>query len=201
MRNKRPHNKIAVLNFASATDPGGGVKSGSRAQEESLCRCSTLYSSLSQPKTIDKYYTFHIDRHNSLYTDACIYSPDIVICKTDTGYPQRLDEKDFVKVDVITCAAPNLRNTAIESSDYVNLMSSRIKHIFHIAHVHDIDTLVLGAFGCGAFKNNPFLVAGCFKSMIEKHGKDFEDIVFAIYDAPSSTSNYKAFKTVFGFNV
>ncbi len=38
--------KVCVLNFASATNPGGGVVNGSSAQEECICRCTTLYPCL-----------------------------------------------------------------------------------------------------------------------------------------------------------
>ncbi|MBQ9496313.1 MAG: TIGR02452 family protein, partial [Selenomonadaceae bacterium] len=73
--------KIAVHNFASATNPGGGVRLGSRAQEESLCRCTTLYPVLNTQENLDRYYTVNRERGDSLYDDACIYTPEIVICK------------------------------------------------------------------------------------------------------------------------
>lgn len=110
IRRERPAWNIAVLNFASATNPGGGVKTGSSAQEESLCRCSTLYPSLAQDWLWRKYYRKNRDTHDNLHTDACIYSPGVVICKTDNPYPARMEEKDWAAVDVISCAAPNLRH-------------------------------------------------------------------------------------------
>ena len=75
--------KTAVLNFASATNPGGGVTRGSSAQEESLCRCSTLYPVLNTPLLWSQYYSMNREARNPLYTDSLIYSPGIVICKTD----------------------------------------------------------------------------------------------------------------------
>ena len=109
LANRHPGKKIAVLNFASATKPGGGVINGSSAQEESLCRCSTLYPTLDRRFLWQNYYDVNRAAGDVLHTDACIYSPGIVICKTDENYPERLPKEDWVTVDVISCAAPNLR--------------------------------------------------------------------------------------------
>ena len=104
-----PGNRAAVLNFASATNPGGGVTRGSSAQEEALCRCSTLYPCLTTPELDKGYYQYHRKQQDVRYTDACIYVPDIKIIKTDTDSPKRLPETRWQAVDVICCAAPNLR--------------------------------------------------------------------------------------------
>ena len=84
---ENPGKRIAVLNFASATNPGGGVVNGSSAQEECLCRCSTLYPTLNRSVLWEGYYNVNRAAGNVLHTDACIYTPGIVICKTDTDYP------------------------------------------------------------------------------------------------------------------
>ncbi|MBP3762047.1 MAG: TIGR02452 family protein, partial [Ruminococcus sp.] len=107
---KYPNEKICVLNFASATNPGGGVRTGARAQEESLCRCSTLFPCLDTQELIEKYYNFHRNLHNTLYTDMCIYTPDVFVIKTDTNIPERMTEDKWYRTDIITCAAPNLRH-------------------------------------------------------------------------------------------
>ena len=104
-----PDKKIAVLNFASPIKVGGGVYSGSRAQEESLCRCSTLYPLLDQDWIKESYYIPNKRNYDFRHDDACIYSEGVVICKSDDDYPERLEHEDFVTVDVITCAAPDLR--------------------------------------------------------------------------------------------
>ncbi len=96
---------VCVLNFASATNPGGGVKNGSAAQEESLCRCSTLYPTLKTRVLWDSFYSYHRQAESVLYSDACIYTPDIIVFKTDTEEPEMMEEKDWFKTDVITCAA------------------------------------------------------------------------------------------------
>lgn len=201
--------RIAVLNFASATNPGGGVRTGSSAQEESLCRCSTLYPTLTQTWIWQSYYQKNRDARDNLHTDACIYSPGVVICKTDDSYPKRMEEKDWVAVDVISCAAPNLRrrpgNThnpeyglpvAISSEDLYELHLQRAKHIMHIATANEVDALVLGAFGCGAFANDPKVVARAYEDALKSYAGYFKYIEFAVYCRGRETENYEAFKKI-----
>ena len=101
--------KVAVHNFASATNPGGGVIRGSSAQEECLCRCSGLYFCLSVPEMMKGFYYPHRNAKNPINNADIIYTPDVTVFKTDTNKPKLMDEKDWYEVDVITCAAPNLR--------------------------------------------------------------------------------------------
>ena len=75
-----------TLSFASATRPGGGVKNGSSAQEESLCRCSTLYPTIDSGRFWERYYNVNREKKDNRHTDACIYSPGVIICKTDGNY-------------------------------------------------------------------------------------------------------------------
>ena len=207
IRLSHPDWRITVLNFASATNPGGGVKTGSSAQEESLCRCSTLYPTLTQGWLWNQYYQKNRDAHDNLHTDACIYSPGIVICKTDDAYPVRMAEKDWVTVDVISCAAPNLRRrpgnshnpeygraVTISDADLYNLHLKRAKHIMHIAAVNSADALVLGAFGCGAFANDPIVVAKAYRDALADYRQYFQFIEFAVYCRPGETENYDAFR-------
>lgn len=109
LHEKFPEKKIAVLNFAASQHPGGGVTKGSRAQEESICRSSTLYPSLRTRKAWDGFYGFHSETDAGWRaSDTCIYSPGVIICKDDSDYiPARLKPEEFVKIDVITCAAPS----------------------------------------------------------------------------------------------
>ena len=211
IHSSHPPWKIAVLNFASATNPGGGVKTGSSAQEESLCRCSTLYPTLTQDWLWQAYYKKNRDAHDNLHTDACIYSPNIIICKTDEDYPKRMLERDWVRVDVITCAAPNLRQrpgnlhnpaagakpVSVKPEELYTLHLKRAKHIMHIAAVHGIDALILGAFGCGAFANDPNVVARAYRDAVIEYGSYFKLIEFAIYCRAHETDNYDAFKKAF----
>ena len=207
LRKERSNAKIVVLNFASATNPGGGVKSGSSAQEESLCRCSTLYPTLNQRRLWDQYYQPNREANDPLHTDVCIYSPNVVICKTDESIPQRLPEEQFVTVDVVTCAAPNLRQrpgnyhnpdaskaASITRQQLFDLHVKRAKHILHVAAANGVDCLVLGAFGCGAFENDPNIVAKAYAVALEEYRRRFDVIEFAIYCRDWETGNYDAFK-------
>lgn len=203
---EHPEWKIAVLNFASATNPGGGVETGSSAQEESLCRCSTLYPTLDQEWLWQKYYLKNRNAHDNLHTDACIFSPGIIICKTDDAYPERMGEKDWVTIDVITCAAPNLRQRPgnkhnpeygepkiITPEGLYRLHQQRAKHILHVAAANHADALVLGAFGCGAFRNDPKVVAKAYADVLTEYKGYFQCIEFAIYCQPNELTNYEAF--------
>lgn len=193
-----PDKKICVLNFASATNPGGGVVTGARAQEESLCRCSTLYPTLNREELWKKYYSVNRSRHNNLYTNACIYSPNIIICKSDEAYPVRLPEDKWVTVDVITCAAPNLRyGNSCDSDSIYNLHIKRAEHIISAAIDNQAEILVLGAFGCGAFRNDPYVVARAYKNVLDRFRTYFERIEFAIFTAGNESLNYTAFSEVF----
>lgn len=204
-----PGRKIAVLNFASATKPGGGVINGSSAQEESLCRCSTLYPTLDRRFLWQSYYDVNRAAGDVLHTDACIYSPGIVICKTDENFPERMPQEDWVTVDVISCAAPNLRNTpanlynpengqavSILPADLQRLHEQRSRAILAVAADNGVDILVLGAFGCGAFRNDPRVVAKAYANVMKDCRRYFNLIEFAIFCRDFETENYDAFAEV-----
>ena len=208
---KHPEQRIAVLNFASPTNPGGGVKRGSRAQEESLCRYSTLYPTLDRRFLWEKYYDPNRAAHDPIGTDACIYSPGVVICKTDDSIPERLPPEEFVTVDVITCAAPNLRENpwnrynpgsgsavTLTREQQYDVHLKRAKHILHIAAAHGAEILILGAFGYGAFQNDPEAVAEAYRDALAEYGRYFEEVEFAVYCRVHETGNYDAFRKVLG---
>ena len=104
-----PLNKVCVHNFASASNPGGGVTKGSSAQEECLCRCSSLYFCLNTRQMWEQFYAPHRAKHDPVHNDDIIYTSSVVVFKSDTAEPHVLEEKDWYKVNVVTCAAPNLR--------------------------------------------------------------------------------------------
>lgn len=202
--------RIGVLNFASATNPGGGVIRGSNAQEECLCRCTTLYPCLDVELLWDGYYTFHRMRHSALYTDACIYAPDIIAVKSDEKWPKLLPQEDWINLDIISCAAPNLREqpsnkmnpsagerAVIADEELRRLLERRMKGILQIAACHKVDVLVLGAFGCGAFCNSPQMVAEAFRKGLEEYQCYFTAVEFAVYCNPNDMHNYDAFEAVF----
>lgn len=101
--------KVCIHNFASAANPGGGVTKGSSAQEEAICRCSTLYPNLKEEILWKEFYAPHRRQQNPLHNDDCIYTPGVIAFKSDTTYPKLLPEDKWCSVNVLTCAAPNLR--------------------------------------------------------------------------------------------
>ena len=202
--------EVCVLNFASATNPGGGVTRGSNAQEECICRCTDLYLCLNTDEFMDKFYGRHRKARNPIYNDDIIYSPGVDVIKSDTVDPKLMDEKDWYKVNVLTCAAPNLRSDpsnemnpgaydkAVKLSDeeYVKILESRVRKIYEVASSFNNDVLILGAFGCGAFQNPPHLVAKVFNKVMQDYIKKFEVIEYAIYCRDFETKNYDEFKKV-----
>lgn len=203
-----PSAKIAVLNFANAFHAGGGVTKGSSAQEESLCRCSTLYPLLDRKELRDSYYKYHWDKKDPKASDALIYTEDVVICKTDEDVPERMLREDWVKVDVITMAAPDLRSKSNRYAELVNSGSCmnaaelfgyhvrRAIHMLTVAASKKVDILVLGAFGCGAFENDPKVVAKAYKVALREFEGHFGKVEFAVY-CGRDNSNYEAFRNEF----
>jgi len=208
---ENPSNKIAILNFASATNPGGGVTSGSAAQEESICRCTNLYPCLNTKRNWENFYTPNRQAGDPLHKDDLIYTPGIIICKSDDGEFRRFRNDEFVTIDVITCAAPNLRenpnnsfnqegtNSAVKLSDeeLYSLHLKRARCILKAAELERVDVLILGAFGCGAFRNDPRIVAKAYKEALKDYTFCFKEIEFAIYCRQYETENYDAFKEAF----
>ena len=204
--------KTAVLNFASATTPGGGVVTGSNAQEESLCRCSGLYFSLNTPAMNSGFYEPHFAEHNPLHNDDIIYTPSVTVFKSDTAMPELRPADEWFDVDVITCAAPNLRidpsnsynmgdgdvHVEISDEDLQALHEKRLKRILEVALLNGAEAVVLGAFGCGAFANNPEVVARANYNVIGDYLHAFKVIEFAVYCSPRDDSNYRVFDRVLG---
>ena len=190
-----PEKRIAVLNFASAYAPGGGVIHGSAAQEESLCRCSTLYPALAQRWLRLNYYEPNRLASDTLDLDSCIYTPGVVICKTDEDLPKRLPPEQFVTVDVISCTAPDLRKYRQNRTheEYVNNLRRRANHILHTAAVNGVEIVVLGAFGCGVYANKPADVRNAFEAALQEYHDYFDLIEFAVYCGEKETENYREF--------
>ncbi|MBR4026851.1 MAG: TIGR02452 family protein [Lachnospiraceae bacterium] len=205
--------KVCVLNFASATNAGGGVVNGSSAQEEAICRCSTLYPCISEENTTRQFHLQHRkmleeNTMTALYNDDCIYTPNVVVFKTDTNQPKQMPQNDWFEVDIITCAAPNLRRipsnrmnpnggktaAKISDKDLLNLHTKRIKRILDIAGNHKAEVVILGAFGCGAFQNPPQIVAEAMARVLKEYRNVFETIEFAVYCPPNDMTNYEVFK-------
>ena len=180
---------IAALNFASYTNPGGMFIKGSRAQEECLCHASFLYNVL-QPFQKEYYDKNYLNKNKGLYLNRALYSPDIYFFNEDKVYP----------CDIITCAAPNWSaahwTNATREENY-QVLQSRIKFILDIALDQHAETLVLGAYGCGVFRQNPRDVATIFKNYLKSdlYKTHFNKIIFAIPDGKNG--NLNAFLQVF----
>ena len=190
-------NSPACLNFASGVTPGGGFLNGSNAQEESLARASSLYESIRNQKD---FYSFNKATKSRLYSDHIIYSPNVVFFRDDAGKLM----KDYYTGSVITSPAVNLRNIEVTPtfmSEVHRIMTKRIEKILDVAILNGHNTLVLGAFGCGVFSNDPRHVADYFKQLIGEGGiyeNVFDKIVFAIpvFDNKKDFNNM-VFKSVF----
>ena len=194
-----PGKRIAVLNFASATNPGGGVTEGASAQEESLCRCSTLYCCLTEPVLIEKFYDLK-GINGSMYSDRCLYTPDVTVIKSDEELPKALPAEERFNVDIITCAAPNLQSPAEKTvpEKLFLLHIARAMRVLTAAARGGASVLVLGAFGCGAFRNDPKTVAKAFRAALDWFEGYFERVEFAVYCRGDELTNYNEFKKVFG---
>lgn len=197
--------KVCVLNFASATNPGGGVTRGANAQEECLSRCSTLYANLNIDRFVKEFYIPHRKAKNYLYNDDCIYTPDVTVFKTDSAQPELMKEDSWYNVNVITCAAPNLRaylrsnerNATIDRKEVMEIHLKRGRRILDIAKVNKNEVVILGAFGCGAFCNPPEIVAEAYLELLEEYKFDFKTVEFAVYCSPRDERNYQTFKRIF----
>ena len=202
--------KVCVHNFASATNPGGGVERGANAQEEALCRCSGLLLCLKDNKVWNAFYQAHRDAQDPIHNDDIIYTPDVLVVKSDTSAPKTFPERERYFVDVLTCAAPNLRPkpsnnynsgdgaNAIHISDkqLLEIHEKRLRRMLDVALAQGAEAIVLGAFGCGAFMNNPEVVARAAKTVIADYRYAFRAIEFAVYCRPDDERNYKVFERI-----
>lgn len=190
---------VASLNFASARTPGGGFLKGSVAQEESLSRSSCLYPTISQ-SSVREMYDKGRESKTALYPDYTIYSPNVSVFRDEKG--NFLD--DYFVTSVITAAAPNAGVVREKEKENVkkidSTMENRIKGILRVALSNGDTSIVLGAFGCGVFKNNPHTVAYTFKNLLQspEFKNQFERVVFAIYDTTPTKDVFKTFKGILG---
>lgn len=169
------HHPVA-LNFASATHPGGGFLSGARAQEEYLARSSGLYACLQG----NPMYSLHSSRHDPLYTSYAIYSPEVPVFRSDNGI--LLDEP--YTVGIITSPAVNARVLdPARRSEIRPAMWLRILKVLSVGVLHAHDSIVLGAWGCGAFGNDGLEIGKLFQKALEENFKGaYSRVIFAIVD-------------------
>ncbi|MGW4876370.1 TIGR02452 family protein [Streptomyces sp. NPDC004262] len=179
---------VAVLNFASARNPGGGYLNGAQAQEEALCRASALYACQLEARA---FYDHHRAHRDPFYSDRVIHSPAVPVFRDDRG---RLLAEPY-RAGFLTSAAPNagvIRRTAPErTAELSEVLAVRAERVMEVAAAHGYRRLVLGAWGCGVFQNDPRQVAGAFRGLLGPGGRfagTFAHVVFGILDrTPGST--------------
>lgn len=188
---------VAVLNFASARNPGGGYLNGAQAQEEALCRASALYACLLEAR---EFYDHHRAHRDPFYTDRVIHSPRVPVFRDDRG---RLLAEPYL-AGFLTAAAPNagvVRRTAAErAGELQTILARRAERVLETAAAHGYGRLVLGAWGCGVFQNDPVQVAGAFRTLLGPGGRfarTFEHVVFGVLDRTPRTVVREAFVRAF----
>jgi len=191
---RRLGGRVAALVFASAKNPGGGFRSGAKAQEESLARASALHASLERSAD---FYAFHRAQRDLRYSDRVIYSPDVPVFRDDHG---ELLPQPFL-VSFLTAAAPNRRALMQSRPDLADsvtaVMRNRVTRVLQLAAAHGHRRLVLGAWGCGVFGNEPDVVARAFADALAE-SPWFDQIVFAVHDSRPNQPAYRAFADIFG---
>ena len=184
---------LAALNFASARSPGGGFLGGSQAQEESLARSSALYASLLRAP---EFYERHRASSSMLYSDAMILSPDCPVLRDDSG--ALLDEP--YAATFITSPAPNAGAAAANRPEEVPEIPAvflrRSEYVLALAAAHGYRNLLLGAWGCGVFRNDPAVVAGAFgRHLRGRWAGRFERVWFSVLDTSSDPTTFRAFES------
>jgi uncharacterized protein (TIGR02452 family) len=184
---------VACLVFASARNPGGGFRNGAQAQEESLARSSALYACLT---AVPEFYTHHRSRPELTYSDRVIYSPAVPVFRDDRAallpapYP----------VTFLTAAAPNLaaivRGQPALAGEVPAILRRRAARVLAVAAAHGHRRLVLGAWGCGVFGNDPAVVADAFRAALAGR-PELAEVVFAVLDTHRGAPTHAAFAAAF----
>ena len=191
-----PASRPFVLNFASAKSPGGGFLGGSRAQEESLARSSALYASL---QTAQEYYSRNRQAPTSLYTDHAIASPDVPVFRDDAGtLLDRPYEVTFFTMPAVNVGA--LPPGSPAPGQVEPTMAGRVDKVLAFAAAEGYEHLVLGAWGCGVFRNDPRLIARLFQGALFGPGAwaaKFRRVAFAVFDPTAAGENRAAFENAF----
>jgi uncharacterized protein (TIGR02452 family) len=184
---------VVCLNFASAKNPGGGFLGGSQAQEESLARATGLYPCIAQ---MNEMYDYNRNQRSCLYSDYMIYSPQVPVIRDDED--RLLDKYNltaFITAPAVNAGVVRERGDA-DDQQIESVMKGRIRYILDVAALHGHQTIVLGAYGCGVFRNDPAKVAEYFHDVLVREGfkHSFERIVFAVLDRTAGQKTFKAFE-------
>lgn len=192
--------EVLVLNFANPVHPGGGVRRGSRAQEEDLCRKSSLLLSL-ESNSARRYYEYNKTLGHYMGSDAVILTPKAEIIRDEEG--NLLDET--VIVAVLTCAAPMVTygKNGMNQSEYEEMIYERILGMLNCALYFGYQDFIPGAWGCGAFGNNARVISDLFHKALQKmeEGKQekgfFRRVDFAVLDRSRDQYNLQEFRRNF----
>lgn len=189
--------QIGCLNFASARNPGGGFLNGAEAQEEALSRASALYDCL---LCAPDYYARNRANYSCLYLDIVIATPDVPFFRDDAG--ELLEEP--LLTSVITAPAPNagavIANEPAQIGEIETTLRRRAELVLYAAARTGIEHLILGAWGCGVFRNDPRKVARAFADLISpgcSWSNHFKTVIFAVFDPTGEGSNLQAFRHQF----
>jgi len=196
--NQEGFDKVLCLNFASAKNPGGGFLNGSQAQEESLARATGLYPCISQMTEMyekNRYYG------SCLYLDDMIYSPQVPVIRDDNdGLLNEPFLISILTVPAVNAGAVRKNGKKQDINKIESMMLQRTEKLLSVAAINDYKVLILGAWGCGVFKNNPDDVARYFHYHLIENPKFnglFEKVVFAVLDNTRDESIINAFTTKF----
>ncbi|MFF0745976.1 TIGR02452 family protein [Streptomyces sp. NPDC004111] len=188
---------VAVLVFASARNPGGGYLNGAQAQEEAVCRSSALYACLLRAPG---FYAHHRAERDVFYTDRVIHAPGVPVFRDDRGALLA----DPYTVGFLTSPAPNAgaiaRNAPREAHRVPGVLVTRAGRVLETAAACGYRRLVLGAWGCGVFRNDPATVAGAFHGHLTGDGRfagHFDEVVFAVLDRTGGGPALTAFRDAF----
>jgi uncharacterized protein (TIGR02452 family) len=188
---------VLCLNFASAKNPGGGFLNGSEAQEESLSRASAIYPTMLK---WPEHFDYHRKNINTLYSDRMIYSPGVPVFRDDDD---QLLEDPYLTSFITSPAVNRGAMERNQPDDLVKLeavMFERINKVLAIAVANGHNCLVLGAWGCGVFRNDPKQIAELFARHLDVGGtyhNVFEKIAFAVLDRTGKKHGVDAFKDRF----
>ena len=189
---------VGCLNFASAKNAGGGFLTGAQAQEEALARSSALYPCLLQAP---QYYERNRAHRSTIYLDLIIYSPLVPFFRNDDGV---LLEAPIL-ASVLTVPAPNAGAVRQNEPQNVGAIEPALRRradlVLSVAQSHGIETLVLGAWGCGVFRNDPNVVATVFADLLKpqaKFAEVFSKVVFAVFDHSKNEVTHRAFAGILG---
>lgn len=183
-----------VLNFASAKNPGGGFLNGAMAQEESLAASGGLYQTLIKN---EDYYRNNRNCTSMIYTDHAIYSPEVVFFRD--GRFRLLEEP--VTASVLTLPAVNMGQAILKGEDVreaERVMKRRMKLVLALFDKMNVRHLVLGAYGCGVFRNDPHKIACWWKELLENcFAGSFDSITHAVLDHSEKGTCIRAFEEIF----